>query len=81
MKLREADAAGECLRYVGVVDMAKGKGSVELRRYPKSHAFAQLQVGGRGGECAGGQGGGRVVLQEQCLCPTRSGARGADVWV
>ena len=49
VNLREADAVGKCLRYVGMVDMAKGKGSVELRRYPKSHAFAQLQVGGRGG--------------------------------
>ena len=40
--LAEADAAGECLRYVGVVDVASGKGSVELRRYPKDNAFAQL---------------------------------------
>ncbi|KAH7620331.1 putative Bifunctional aspartokinase/homoserine dehydrogenase 2, chloroplastic [Nannochloris sp. 'desiccata'] len=40
--LAEADAAGECLRYVGVVDMVNKKGSVELRRYPKDHAFAQL---------------------------------------
>jgi aspartokinase/homoserine dehydrogenase 1 len=38
----EADAAGECLRYVGVVDVKAGKGSVELRRYPKDHPFAQL---------------------------------------
>ena len=29
--------------YVGVVDAQSGKGSVELRRYPKSHPFAQLQ--------------------------------------
>lgn len=42
-KLREAEASGDCLRYVGVVDMQAGKGSVELRRYPKSHPFAQLQ--------------------------------------
>jgi len=42
-KLKEADAAGECLRFVGVVDVSNGKGSVELRRYPKSHPFAQLQ--------------------------------------
>jgi aspartokinase/homoserine dehydrogenase 1 len=28
---------------VGVVDKANGTGSVELRRYPKSHPFAQLQ--------------------------------------
>lgn len=27
--------------------MQAGKGSVELRRYPKSHPFAQLQVGCR----------------------------------
>lgn len=40
--LKEADAAGECLRYVGVVDVANKKGSVELRRYPKDHPFAQL---------------------------------------
>ena len=40
--LAEADAAGECLRYVVVVDVASGKGSVELRRYPKDNAFAQL---------------------------------------
>jgi len=26
-----------------VVDCQAGKGSVELRRYPKAHAFAQLQ--------------------------------------
>ncbi|PNW69854.1 hypothetical protein CHLRE_18g749447v5 [Chlamydomonas reinhardtii] len=42
-KLREAEASGDCLRYVGVVDAQNGKGSVELRRYPKSHPFAQLQ--------------------------------------
>lgn len=40
--LAEAEAAGECLRYVGVVDVKNGKGSVELRRYPKDHPFAQL---------------------------------------
>lgn len=40
--LKEAEAAGECLRYVGVVDVANGKGTVELRRYPKDHPFAQL---------------------------------------
>lgn len=40
--LSEAEAAGECLRYVGVVDVKQKKGSVELRRYPKDHAFAQL---------------------------------------
>ena len=30
------------LRYVGVVDVSANEGRVELRRYPKSHAFAQL---------------------------------------
>jgi bifunctional aspartokinase / homoserine dehydrogenase 1 len=40
--LAEAEAAGECLRYVGVVDVKAGTGSVELRRYPKDHPFAQL---------------------------------------
>ena len=29
--------------YAGVVDCQAGSGSVELRRYPSSHAFAQLQ--------------------------------------
>lgn len=44
----EAEAAGECLRYVGVVDVKNGRGSVELRRYPKAsgkmdgHAMARL---------------------------------------
>jgi bifunctional aspartokinase / homoserine dehydrogenase 1 len=42
-KLRAAEADGEVLRYVGVVDAASGKGSVELRRYPRDHPFAQLQ--------------------------------------
>ena len=40
--LAEAEAAGECLRYVGVVDVKNRTGSVELRRYTKDHAFAQL---------------------------------------
>ena len=41
----EAAAAGEVLRYVGVVDASApggGKCSVELRRYPVGHPFAQL---------------------------------------
>ncbi|MEW5316770.1 MAG: hypothetical protein WDW38_008120 [Sanguina aurantia] len=42
-KLSAAAADGQCLRYVGVVDVANRKGSVELRRYPISHPFAQLQ--------------------------------------
>lgn len=39
---QEAEDAGEVLRYVGVVDVVKQKGTVELRRYKKEHAFAQL---------------------------------------
>lgn len=42
-KLSQAEASGEVLRYVGVVDAEKGTGSVELRRYPRDHPFAQLQ--------------------------------------
>jgi aspartokinase/homoserine dehydrogenase 1 len=42
-KLDAARASGEVLRYVGVVDVKAGRGSVELRRYPASHPFAQLQ--------------------------------------
>lgn len=42
-RLDEARAGGEVLRYVGVVDVAAGTGSVELRRYPAAHPFAQLQ--------------------------------------
>lgn len=42
-KLEEAQASGEVLRYVGIVDVKAGTGSVELRRYPSSHPFAQLQ--------------------------------------
>mmetsp|Transcript_12447 Transcript_12447/g.23420 ORF Transcript_12447/g.23420 Transcript_12447/m.23420 type:complete len:432 (+) Transcript_12447:38-1333(+) len=38
----EAEEAGEVLRYVGSVDVASGKGSVKLKRYPASHPFAQL---------------------------------------
>ncbi|KFM28466.1 Bifunctional aspartokinase/homoserine dehydrogenase, chloroplastic [Auxenochlorella protothecoides] len=40
--LQAARAAGECLRFVGVVDVAGREGRVELRRYPTSHPFAQL---------------------------------------
>jgi aspartokinase/homoserine dehydrogenase 1 len=32
----------QVLRYVGVVDVLANAGRVELQRYPKSHAFAQL---------------------------------------
>mmetsp|Transcript_20433 Transcript_20433/g.33851 ORF Transcript_20433/g.33851 Transcript_20433/m.33851 type:complete len:408 (+) Transcript_20433:71-1294(+) len=41
--LADADAAGEVLRYVGVVDVTNQKVSVELRKYPKSHPFAGTQ--------------------------------------
>ncbi|KAL5713227.1 Bifunctional aspartokinase/homoserine dehydrogenase 1 [Ranunculus cassubicifolius] len=41
-KQHEAETAGEVLRYVGVVDVANGKGAVELRRYKKDHPFARL---------------------------------------
>ncbi|KAK6116728.1 hypothetical protein DH2020_049548 [Rehmannia glutinosa] len=39
---QEAEATGEVLRYVGVVDVANQKGTVELRKYKKEHPFAQL---------------------------------------
>ena len=38
----EADAAGEVLRFVGIVDPGEGGSRVELRRYPKTHPFAGL---------------------------------------
>jgi len=41
-RLKAAEASGEVLRYVGVVDVEARRGTVELRRYPKSHPFAQL---------------------------------------
>uniref|UniRef100_A0A061R1N3 Homoserine dehydrogenase n=1 Tax=Tetraselmis sp. GSL018 TaxID=582737 RepID=A0A061R1N3_9CHLO len=41
-KAEEAAANGEVLRYVGVVDIENKKCSVELRRYPNTHAFATL---------------------------------------
>ncbi|CAM6119312.1 unnamed protein product [Calypogeia fissa] len=44
MSLRrdEAEKDGEVLRYVGVVDVLNNEGKVELRRYKKTDAFAQL---------------------------------------
>ena len=30
------------MRYIGVVDVLNNEGRVELQRFPKSHAFAQL---------------------------------------
>ncbi|KAH9292350.1 hypothetical protein KI387_042460, partial [Taxus chinensis] len=38
----DADSRGEVLRYVGVVDTLANEGRVELKRYSKSHPFAQL---------------------------------------
>lgn len=38
----EAAAAGEVLRYVGIVDPGPSGSRVELRRYPKAHPFASL---------------------------------------
>ncbi|XP_024532065.1 bifunctional aspartokinase/homoserine dehydrogenase 1, chloroplastic [Selaginella moellendorffii] len=38
----QAEESDEVLCYVGVVDVLASQGRVELRRYPKSHAFAQL---------------------------------------
>lgn len=40
---REAKAAGEVLRYVGVVDVAGGECRVELRRYAAAHPFGALR--------------------------------------
>lgn len=44
MAKRAKDAAeqGMLLRYVGVVDCESGKGSVELKSFPKDHPFCQL---------------------------------------
>ncbi|KAE8671032.1 Bifunctional aspartokinase/homoserine dehydrogenase 2 [Hibiscus syriacus] len=39
---QDAEESREVLRYVGVVDAINQKGVVELRRYNKSHPFAQL---------------------------------------
>lgn len=39
---RDAEAAGEVLRYVGVVDVVNKKGQVQLRRYKRDHPFSQL---------------------------------------
>lgn len=40
----QADAAGETLRYVGVVGPT-GPATVALRRYPRSHPFARVTAG------------------------------------
>lgn len=41
--MEEAEANGEVLRYVGVVDVTNQKVAVELRKYKKSHPFAGTQ--------------------------------------
>ena len=41
--IQEADAAGNVLRFVGVVDVEKKSVAVELRQYPKTHPFAGRQ--------------------------------------
>jgi aspartokinase/homoserine dehydrogenase 1 len=41
--IKEADAAGEVLRFVGKVDLEAGTASVKLSRYPKDHPFGALQ--------------------------------------
>ena len=42
-RLAAAAAEGKALRYVGVVDVEHGTGSVGLREYPAGHAFASLE--------------------------------------
>jgi len=41
-RVREADEAGEVLRYVGSYDAESGVCQAGLRRYPKTHPFANL---------------------------------------
>lgn len=41
--IESAEAAGNVLRFVGVVDLPTKQVSVELREYPKSHPFAGTQ--------------------------------------
>merc|ERR1711988_1230457 len=41
--IAKADADGNVLRFVGVVDVEAGKVAVELRPYPKTHPFAGTQ--------------------------------------
>lgn len=40
-KVKEAQSKGEVLRYVGAID-EKGRASVKLMRFPRSHAFSSL---------------------------------------
>jgi len=41
--IRQADEAGEVLRFVGVVDVPNKSVSVALKPYPKTHPFAGTQ--------------------------------------
>lgn len=41
--MKEAEAANEVLRFVGVIDTRSGTASVKLGRYPKDHPFASTQ--------------------------------------
>lgn len=41
--IKEAEAAGEVIRFVGAVDLKAGTASVKLGRYPKDHPFAATQ--------------------------------------
>jgi homoserine dehydrogenase len=41
-RVREADAAGDVLRYVGSYDAESGVCQAHLRRFPKTHPFANL---------------------------------------
>lgn len=60
--MAEAEAAGECLRFVGVVDLKAGAGSVELRRYPKVGGWVGVGMRRAGqGLCT-------------CECPTGTAA-------
>jgi aspartokinase/homoserine dehydrogenase 1 len=41
--LDDAAKAGECIRFVGMVDPLEKTAAVKLHRYPKDHPFAQLR--------------------------------------
>ena len=43
VRLAAAEANGNKLIFVGVVDVENKKGSVQLKEYPKDHPFAQLK--------------------------------------
>ena len=42
--VREADAEGQVLRYVGTLDIANGRASVELARFDRDHPFARINL-------------------------------------